>query len=366
MEINSVAFIGFGLIGGSIARKLKETRPDVRLCAFSRSREALEAAVSDGNLDEILDVIDQRIGACDLILLCTPVIFNAEYLAAVKPFVGGSCIISDVGSTKSAIHEEVKKLSLEEYFVGGHPMAGSERTGYACSRANLLENAYYVITPTDKCGRERVEAMIRFAESLSAIPLELDYRRHDEAVAAISHVPHLVAASLVNLVAASDTDGIMKQIAAGGFKDITRIASSSPEMWQQICMTNQPAIIPLMERYRDLISDVITALKTNDGQAIFDDFVSSGAYRGSIEDRGSATMNPEYSIFCDLPDKPGAISVIVSLLTYENISIKNIGINHNRELQEGTMKIEFHNKKACEKAAACLADHHFPVYRKNP
>ena len=366
MKINRIAFIGLGLIGGSIARRIREAEPDIYLAALDRSADSLKAALSDKTIDEILNQVDERIGGFDLIMLCTPVSFNAGYLAAIRPYLKENTIISDVGSTKTAIHEEVKRQGLEPFFVGGHPMAGSERSGYACSRANLLENAYYVITPAPGVSKERVEAMVWLAGRLSAIPLILDYRQHDEAVAAISHVPHLVASSLVNLVAQSDENGIMRQIAAGGFKDITRIASSSPEMWQQICFTNQSAIIPLMERYRDLIEEMINALKTGDQKAIFNDFVSSGAYRGSIEDRGSSTMNPEYSIFCDLPDKPGAISVIVSLLTYEGISIKNIGINHNRELQEGTMKIEFHDPKACETAAACLLSHHFPVYRKKP
>ena len=364
--IRSVAFIGFGLIGGSIARKLKAVDPGIRLSAYSRTRESLEQAVSDGNLDEILDAIDERIGENDLILLCTPVNYNAGYLEAVRPYLTEKTIVSDVGSTKTAIHRAAIVLGVEENFVGGHPMAGSERTGYSCSRENLLENAYYIITPSAKCGSEKTGQMVAFAQKLSAIPLVLDYGKHDQAVAAISHVPHLVAASLVNLVAENDSDGTMKKIAAGGFKDITRIASSSPEMWQQICDTNKEAIIPLLDRYSEMIREMADALRSDDDGEIFDAFVSSGAYRGSISEKGGATFNPQYAIYCDIPDKPGAISVIVTLLTYEGISIKNIGINHNREHQDGTLKIEFHDKKACDIAAGCLESHSFPVYRKKP
>ena len=365
-QINTVAFIGFGLIGGSIARKLKEVGRPIRISAFDRSAESLRQATQDGNLDVILDKIDERIGLNDLILLCTPVSFNADYLAAVKPYLGKDTIVSDAGSTKTAIHEAAAALDMEENFVGGHPMAGSERTGYACSRANLLENAYYIITPSAKSSPDMIETMVNFARELSAIPLVLDYKSHDRAVAAISHVPHLVASSLVNLVAQNDTDGVMKKIAAGGFKDITRIASSSPEMWQQICQTNRDAILPLLTGYRDMIQEMIDAVDKSDGKTIYDAFVRSGEYRGGISDRGGATMNPEYAIFCDIPDKPGAISVVVSLLTYEGISIKNIGINHNREHQDGTLKIEFHSKTGAERAAECLESHHFPVYRKKP
>ena len=245
-------------------------------------------------------------------------------------------------------------------------MAGSERTGYACSKASLLENAYYVITPTSKTTNDQLDTMIQFAADQAAIPLVLDYKNHDYAVAAISHVPHVIASSLVNLVAKSDfPDGTMKKIAAGGFKDITRIASSSPVMWEQILFTNKDNIISLLEDYKKAIDQTITDLKTDNHKDIYDIFEQSGTYRSSISDkRGSATLNPEYAIFCDIPDQPGAISVIATLLAFENVSIKNIGINHNREHMAGTIKIEFHDQASCEKAAECLEYHHYPVYQK--
>lgn len=365
MKLHTIGFIGLGLIGGSIARKIKEVHPDTVILAYMRTRATLEQAKADGIVDIILEGIDSQLCACDMIILCTPVSCNAEYLQAIKPFLKEDCIVTDVGSTKTAIHETVIALDLEHNFVGGHPMAGSERTGYACSKASLLENAYYVITPTAKNTQEQIDTMVRFAEEQAALPLVLDYKKHDYAVAAISHVPHVIAAALVNLVAQSDSpDGTMRKIAAGGFKDITRIASSSPVMWEQILFTNQDNVISLLEDYQTAISGMIDALRRDDHREIYDCFERSGAYRGSISDRGGATMNPEYAISCDIPDKPGAISVIASLFTFENISIKNIGINHNREHMAGTLKIEFHDRDACDRAADCLEYHHYTVYRK--
>lgn len=364
---HTIAFIGLGLIGGSIARKVRQTHPTTRIMAYDKAKQTLEAAKSDGTIDIILDGIDENLSQCDLIILCTPVSFNESYLRAVKPYLSPNCIVSDVGSTKTAIHETVIELDMEAQFIGGHPMAGSERTGYACSKPNLLENAYYVITPTFKSLQSDIDRMIDFARSLSALPLVLDYKEHDYSVAAISHVPHLIAAGLVNLVADSDSkDQVMKRIAAGGFKDITRIASSSPVMWEQICMTNRDNIISLLEDYISSMQQIVTNLKDHDSTAIYDCFKRSGTYRNSISDRGNSTLNPEFALFCDIPDKAGAISVIASLLSFEEISIKNIGINHNRELQEGTLKIEFHDQKACDRATACLEYHHYKIYRKRP
>ncbi|MBQ8639438.1 MAG: prephenate dehydrogenase [Lachnospiraceae bacterium] len=362
----TIAFIGLGLIGGSIARKIKQVHPNTTIMAYARTRSTLEAAKADGNVDVILDGINEQLSSCDLIILCTPVSYNAEYLRAIRPFLNKDCIISDVGSTKTAIHEAVIQLDMESQFIGGHPMAGSERTGYACSKANLLENAYYVITPTAKNRQEDIDRMVAFARDLTALPLVLDYREHDYSVAAISHVPHLIASGLVNLVADSDSkEQVMKRIAAGGFKDITRIASSSPVMWEQICMTNKENIISLLRDYIRSMQQIVTDLENDDNTAIYNCFERSGIYRNSISDRGNSTLNPEFALYCDIPDKAGAISVLASLLAFENISIKNIGINHNREHQEGTLKIEFHEQASCEKAKVCLEYHHYKVYSRS-
>ena len=147
MTDTTIAFIGLGLIGGSIARGIKRARPDIHIMAYMRTRSKLEQARQDGIVDEILDGVDSRLSRCDLIFLCTPVEYNAQYLATIRPFLKQGALITDVGSTKTKIHEEILSLGLEDCFVGGHPMAGSEKTGYENSTDHLLENAYYIITP---------------------------------------------------------------------------------------------------------------------------------------------------------------------------------------------------------------------------
>ena len=232
---STFGFIGLGLIGGSIARALKRSCPQVRIMAYMRTRSKLEQAKADGIVDVILDGIDETLSQCDLIFLCTPVEYNAQYLRAIRPYLKDGALITDVGSTKMSIHEEILRQGLADRFVGGHPMAGSEKTGYENSSDHLLENAYYIVTPPEGVSEvlplpeqpENVRRILAVAEAIGAIPMVLDYREHDRVVAAISHLPHLVASSLVNLVKDSDTPmGTMKQVAAGGFKDITRIASS--------------------------------------------------------------------------------------------------------------------------------------------
>lgn len=137
----TAGFIGLGLIGGSIARGLKRSAPDIQIMAYMRTREKLEQAHADGIVDLILDGVDEHLSECDIIFLCTPVEFNESYLRQIRPFLKEGTVVTDVGSTKTSIHETVAALGMESCFVGGHPMAGSEKTGYESSTDHLLENA---------------------------------------------------------------------------------------------------------------------------------------------------------------------------------------------------------------------------------
>ena len=260
MTDSTIAFIGLGLIGGSIARGIKRANPDTTIMAYMRTRSRLEQAKADGIVDVILDGIGEELRQCDLIFLCTPVEYNAQYLSSIRPYLKPGALLTDVGSTKTDIHEAVTRLGMEQVFVGGHPMAGSEKTGYENSTDHLLENAYYIITPTAASSDQDVERLVDVANTIGSIPIVLDYHYHDQVTAAISHLPHIVASSLVNLVKDSDgKDGMMKRLAAGGFKDITRIASSSPEMWEQICMTNRQNLAEMLRRYIASLSETLAA-----------------------------------------------------------------------------------------------------------
>lgn len=371
---NTIGFIGLGLIGGSIARGLKRFRPDIRVMAYMRTRAKLEQAKKDGIVDMILDGIGEELRECDLIFLCTPVEYNAGYLSAIRPYLKPGALITDVGSTKTSIHGEISRLGLEDCFVGGHPMAGSEKTGYENSTDHLLENAYYIVTPPEgilspsggQSGQisENARRIVAVAQAIGAIPLVLDYQEHDKVVAAISHLPHIIASSLVNLVRDSDTaQGIMKQMAAGGFKDITRIASSSPEMWEQICMTNSGPITVMLERYIASLTEILGQLKNRDSSFLYQLFDQSRTYRSSITDRAKGSVEPSYEFSVDVADEVGAISTISVILAAKGISMKNIGINNNREHGEGALKIAFYDEASMKAAWERLAYYKYEMTR---
>lgn len=350
-------FIGLGLIGGSIARALRASVPEAEIIAYDVSREALSLALKDGVVNKAAPAVDRSFSGCDYIFLCAPVQHNETNLAAVREIMGPSCLLTDVGSVKTPIHEAVHRAGLDERFIGGHPMAGSERIGYANSKITLLENAYYILTPTPLVPAKKLEAFRSLVAGMGAIPLILDCEKHDYVTAAISHLPHIVAASLVNLVRSSDSEeGIMKLVAAGGFRDITRIASSSALMWQQICLANPENISALLGDYIRSLTLFRERLDGRCGQALFDEFESARIYRDSFISASSGPIKRSYDMSVDIADKSGALAHITALLAAQDLSIKNIGITHNRESEDGVLRLEFYSEKAMRKAARILTD----------
>lgn len=355
MKFNKVGFIGLGLIGGSIAKKMKADHPDIHIYATAHHEETVKEAYREGLIDNDTLLPLTAFHDCDIIFLCAPVQRNLDYLSELKDIIQKDCYITDVGSTKTEIHEEVIRLGLEANFIGGHPMTGSEKTGILAADKTLLENAYYIITPTAITPQSDVEDFREFVRSLGSIPLILDYKTHDYSTAAISHLPHMIAYSLVNLVQQIDDDNeTMKSIAAGGFKDITRIASSSPVMWQNICASNREQILVLMDKYTALLSKLRSYIEASDEQALLDFFQSAKDYRDSLSLPSIKTESTYYELFVDLPDETGGIAKVSRILADAGISIKNIGIVNNREFEEGILHISFADERSRSKAKELL------------
>lgn len=282
----NIGFLGLGLIGGSIARAIRSAFPDTRIQVYTRRKNPdLEQGVKDGILSGIVYEIDSEISSCDIIFLCAPVLKNIEFLQLLKPHIHENCIITDVGSVKGNIHRAARDLGLENQFIGGHPMAGSEKTGYANSSAALLENSYYLLTPTPQTPDTKLQLLLSLLKCTGSKCVIVDPEKHDDITAAISHIPHIIAATLVNLIRENDTpDGFMKAFAAGGFKDITRIASSSPEMWENICLSNKDSIEHFLELYIKSLEDFRKLLREEKTEELRNTFLEAGTYRDSIPD----------------------------------------------------------------------------------
>ncbi len=365
-------FIGLGLIGGSIAKAIRRYWPDSYICAYNPSPDSLKEALEGGIVNEGRSLEDTPQGhlfpgalfdQCDIIFLCAPVQNNAANLLEIRPHLKPGAILTDIGSTKRDIHEHVLATGLQKHFAGGHPMTGSERTRYRNSSATLLENAYYIISPEKEADPSIAETMRAFVEGIHAIPLIVPCDFHDYAVAGISHLPHVIAASLVNLVRESDNDSqIMRLIAAGGFKDITRIASSSPDMWQQICLTNKDNIVSLLDDYMELLGRARQNIVSGDRAGLYSLFGDAKNYRDSFTETGSGAHNRLHIIHVDIEDHPASLAEVVTLLAVNAISIKNIAITHNREYQEGVLRVEFYTDAARKSAADILSQRNYVIH----
>ena len=360
--MKTIGFIGLGLIGGSIAKAIRKYHEDYRLLAYDQDRETLAAAVSSNMIDAVCEEHDERFRSCDYIFLCAPVEFNVKYLEYFKENIGPDTILTDVGSVKGIIHKEVERLGMESRFIGGHPMAGSEKTGFEASSDRLIENAYYIITPGGEVALERLTDFTEMISSLGAIPLVITAEEHDFITAGVSHLPHIVASALVNLVKLLDNDAeYMKMIAAGGFRDITRIASSSPIMWEQICLENQKNISTVLDEFIRMLIQIRCSIDNKESDNIFDMFASSKDYRDSIDILDNSLIPRSYVLYIDVADEAGAIATIATILATEKVSIKNIGIIHNREFEDGVLKIEFYTDQALEQAKVLLNKRNYKI-----
>ncbi len=362
MTQQTIGFLGLGLIGGSIAHALKENLPETKIIAFDPDKESLSQAYKDGVVDVVSSGIDSQFSDCRFVFLCAGVEANAVNARTVAPFLGETAILTDIGSVKSPIHEKIRELGIEHKFVGGHPMAGSERSGYANSKSKLLENAYYIITGTKSNTPEQISEYRSLVTAMGSIPIVMSPEQHDFVTAAVSHVPHVISASLVNLVRKRDgPNEEMKMIAAGGFKDITRISSSSAYMWQQICLTNANNICSLLDDYIKIIDSMKESILAHDPDMLMGFFESARKYRESFIDSSSGPIKTSNAIHVEIPDEPGALAIVSTILASNSINIKNVGIIHNREFETGSLRVELHDETDVKSAADILESHGYQV-----
>lgn len=195
METTTIGFIGLGLIGGSIAKAIRKFHPGYQILAYNRTKDVLEDAVFDGIVDIACTERDTRFALCDYIFLCATVDYNLECLPWLKQTIRPGCILTDVGSVKGEIHKKITALEMAGNFIGGHPMAGSEKTGYEHSTDHLIENAYYILTPSEEVGLDKIGRYTELVSSIGSLPMILTWEEHDYITACVSHLPHIVAAS---------------------------------------------------------------------------------------------------------------------------------------------------------------------------
>jgi prephenate dehydrogenase len=269
----TVAIVGVGLIGGSLGMALRERRLAARVLGIVRRPATIDEALAVGAIDEgTLDLA--RVNEAGLVVLAPPVLTIPPLVEAMAPHFRPGAIVTDVGSTKGELMRELRALLPAHVdLVGGHPMAGSERGGVSAARADLFEGAVYVLTHAARTRPENVAKLAELARALGARPVEMDADLHDDAVARISHLPHVVAAALAEATGAGPLPAeTLRLLVAGGFKSTTRIASSPPEMWRDVCLTNRSAILSALTDLEAALGALRDAVEASDADALYDAF----------------------------------------------------------------------------------------------
>jgi prephenate dehydrogenase len=265
--IRRLAIVGVGLLGGSVARAARARSVAGEIVGIGRDGARLATALRDGALDHATTDLPGGVAGADLVILGATVSANEVLLERVWAAAGDGAIVTDVGSTKRSIVRAAERLAATRplAFVGSHPMAGSERSGYAASRADLFDGALVVVTPTDATEPRAVKGVTAFWEALGARVTALDPDSHDRGVAAISHLPHLVAYALMAAIAHDGADAL--PLAARGLRDTTRIAASDPAMWAEIFVDNRDALLARTGEFRRALDELEQLVRAGDRAA---------------------------------------------------------------------------------------------------
>lgn len=363
--MTTITIFGVGLIGGSLALCFKD-KPGFKVIGHSPRSESVQKYLQRGVVDEGTTSLEEAALQADFIFICVPIGMLNDYLKRLSelPLKPG-CVISDVGSTKRSVSDFAQKLDWQSdvHFIGGHPMAGSERSGVEAASSHLFENAFYVLTPYQDTPSAVYEHLTKLLQHTRAQLVKMDPQEHDEIVGAVSHLPHLIAVALVNLVCSYNVkDDMYSRLAAGGFRDITRIASSDPIVWRDILLNNRQVLLRLLDDWDEQMTAFRTMLENGDGERIMHHFEKSGKFRGSLPERRKGVINAMYDVFVDIPDHPGVIGQIATQLGSSQLNLSNIQIYESRMDVPGVLRLSFRNQHDQDKAITLLKELDYSVH----
>ncbi|MEF2244971.1 MULTISPECIES: prephenate dehydrogenase [unclassified Paenibacillus] len=363
--MTTVAIFGVGLIGGSLALCFKGD-PSIKVIGYSNRPSSIEKYLQRGVVDAGTTSIQEAAEAADFIFLCVPVGLLDQYLSELaRCKLKSGCIVTDVGSTKSSVAACARAVNLgDAVFIGGHPMAGSERSGVEAASSHLFENAYYVLTPDKQTPQAAIDRLTKLLLCTKANIVKVDADEHDEIVGAISHLPHLIAVALVNQIRGyNEQNGLYEQLAAGGFRDITRIASSDPVVWRDILINNRQVVLQLLKDWNKETNKFISMLELQDGDAIIEAFTEAGEFRSKLPERRKGIIQSIFECYVDVPDHPGIIGSIASELGSHRINLSNIHIIESREDIPGVLRLSFKDQKSLDDAIQLLSSMNYSVHQ---
>jgi prephenate dehydrogenase len=346
--VGTVVLAGVGLIGGSVGLGLQQRFLARRIVGFDLDPSVLDAARGLGIIDEARLQAGPWLAEADLVVLAAPARSLVRLAREMAPFLRPDCVVTDVGSAKADV---VAALTGELRFVGGHPMAGSERVGVLHADASLLENAVWVLTPTAATDPEALALVERLVVALGAHAIEVDPDLHDRLVATVSHVPYLAAVALTHLVAEAEERELLMLLAAGGFRDLTRVASGSPRMSRDMVVANRAAVRDAAARF----GRALTALaeRLDDPEALLDAAEAAKRTRDALPVVRRSLMPSRFEVVIAVPDRPGQLARITAALGDAEVNVKDIEVLGIREAG-GALRLAFETLDEQRRAADVL------------
>lgn len=339
---NKIVIIGLGLIGSSVARALAAADDAPTLIGIDIDPENISLGLREGFIAEGVTVVSESDStiikyfagpdAVDLVIIATPSRVAVKWLSALGE-AGYKGVVTDVASTKSALIAAADSLlDGEARYVGGHPMTGSEKTGAAAGRADLFKGAYWLLTPAHSTDADEYTRVYALVSAMGAYPIAVSPPEHDRAVAVISHLPHLAASALVDVAAAhAENNKDLLRLAAGGFKDTTRVAAGSPDMWTSICLDNAEAIGDALADMRTVLRECEVAIRTRDIDAINVFLAGSARVRQSLPAQWVPANEDLTMLEVPMLDRSGVIAEITLAVTNAGCNIESIEIDHSTE-----------------------------------
>lgn len=361
----NVLVAGLGLIGGSLAKAMKKAEQNY-VIGFDLDNETLRYAKEEEIVDETTTDFLTAVHKVDIVIIATPISATIQLLQQLNNVeLSKDLIVSDVSSVKGSILEVANNLTNEKItFIGGHPMAGSHKAGIVAAKAHLFENAVYILTPSKESQASQIALLKDTLAETKSNFITLQPEEHDEMTSVISHFPHLIASSLVHQARKwEQIHEYLPELAAGGFRDITRIASSSPTMWQDIFQHNGEQMSRLLQ---DWINEMVTLkefLDKNSKEQMITYLQQAKKYRDGLGDKRTRGALPSYyDIYVDIKDQPGSIAAVVQLLANADISLRNIRILEIRDNINGALRLSVTHQQDQQKAFDLLQDYDYEVY----
>ena len=295
-SIEAVAIVGLGLIGSSIARGVREALPEVKLSGYDTDPAVRARARELSLADSIPDDPAEAVAEADLVIMCVPVGAMEAAARAIAPGLKFDAIVSDVGSCKAPVLRALRNALPDALIIPGHPIAGTEKSGPDAGFAALFHRRWCILTPEPGTNAQAVEQIAHFWEALGAKVEIMDPERHDLVLAVTSHLPHLIAFTIVGTASHLEevTEGEVIKYSAGGFRDFTRIAASDPTMWRDVFLANNEAVLEVLQHFQDDLDGLVKAIRSGDGAALFDWFSRTRDIRRAIVYEGQDVAAPDF------------------------------------------------------------------------